>query len=201
MVAVAYVPRSKFLDDVGYVSIEWLLWLQNPRVSTLTLTGTLAATSGGTGTAATPGVGQILVGDGTSYIPAVTLPASAFPALSGDVSTAAGALATTLATVNANVGAWGTGTQVGTITVNAKGLVTAAALTSITGSPGAFTAVGAFGCNTKAAQTAAASGGAVATTGATNVVPFGYTTAAQADAIVTLLNNIRAALVANGIMS
>lgn len=49
--------------------------------------------------------------------------------------------------------------------------------------------------------TAAASGGAVATTAATNVSPFGYTTGAQADAIITLLNNIRAALVANGIMS
>ena len=49
--------------------------------------------------------------------------------------------------------------------------------------------------------TAAASGGAVATTAATNVAPYGFTTAAQADAIITLLNNIRSALVANGIMN
>lgn len=62
-------------------------------------------------------------------------------------------------------------------------------------------ATGAFGCNGAAVQTAAASGGAVATTAATNVSPFGYTTAAQADGIRILLNNIRAALVANGIMS
>lgn len=60
---------------------------------------------------------------------------------------------------------------------------------------------GAFGCNGAAAQTAYASGGAVSSTAATNAAPYGYTTAAQADGIVTLLNNIRAALVANGIMS
>jgi len=46
-----------------------------------------------------------------------------------------------------------------------------------------------------------ASGGAVAATGATNITPYGYTTAAQADAIVTLLNNIRTCLIANGLMT
>jgi hypothetical protein len=46
-----------------------------------------------------------------------------------------------------------------------------------------------------------ASGGAVASTAATNVTPFGYTTAAQANAIVTLLNNIRTCLIANGLMT
>lgn len=60
---------------------------------------------------------------------------------------------------------------------------------------------GPFGCNSAAAQTAYASGGAVSSTGSTNVNPYGYTTAAQADAIVTLVNNIRTALVSNGILS
>ena len=46
-----------------------------------------------------------------------------------------------------------------------------------------------------------ASGGAVAATGATNSTPYGYTTAAQADAIVILLNNIRTCLIANGLMT
>lgn len=64
-----------------------------------------------------------------------------------------------------------------------------------------LTAATKFGCNGSAPQGAVASGGAVAATGATNVSPFGYTTAAQANGIVTLLNNIRTALVANGIMS
>jgi len=58
-----------------------------------------------------------------------------------------------------------------------------------------------FGCNGKSAQTAYASGGAVASTSSTNSTPYGFTTAAQANGIVTLLNNIQAALVANGIMS
>lgn len=78
------------------------------------------------------------------------------------------------------------------------------AIGNVTPNTGRFTtlqATGAFGCNGAAVQTAAASGGAVATTAATNVSPFGYTTAAQADGIRILLNNIRAALVANGIMS
>lgn len=44
------------------------------------------------------------------------------PALTGDFSTVAGAVATTLATVNANVGTFNS------LTVNAKGLVTAASL-------------------------------------------------------------------------
>ncbi len=57
---------------------------------------------------------------------------------------------------------------------------------------------GGFGCNSKTAQTAYASGGALSAyvTGA-----YGYDTAAHAQEIHTLLVNIRAALVANGIMS
>lgn len=49
-------------------------------------------------------------------------------------------------------------------------------------------------------QRAGAAQAAVATTGATNVTPFGYTTAAQADAIVTLANELRASLVALGLV-
>lgn len=41
---------------------------------------------------------------------------------------------------------------------------------------------------------------AVATTGATQTTPYGYTTAAQANGIVTLLNEIRASLVEKGII-
>jgi len=50
------------------------------------------------------------------------------------------------------------------------------------------------------AQRSGSAQAAVATTGATNSSPYGFTTAAQADAIVTLLNEIRAALVAKGII-
>lgn len=51
---------------------------------------------------------------------------------------------------------------------------------------------------TPIAQRSGAAQAAVATTAATNVAPFGYTTAAQADAIVTLVNELRAWAVAQG---
>lgn len=51
-----------------------------------------------------------------------TLAAGRFPALTGDVTTVAGALATTLATVNASAGTYASAN----VTVNAKGLVTTA---------------------------------------------------------------------------
>lgn len=53
-------------------------------------------------------------------------------ALTGDISASGpGSAAATLATVNANVGSFGSASSVATITVNAKGLTTAAASTAI----------------------------------------------------------------------
>lgn len=60
-----------------------------------------------------------------------TTPSLGRAALTGDVTASAGSNATTLATVNANVGSFGSATQVGTFTVNGKGLITAASNTSI----------------------------------------------------------------------
>lgn len=59
----------------------------------------------------------------------------------------------------------------------------------------------AFYNSTPIVQRSGAAQAAVATTAATNVAPFGYTTQAQADAIVTLVNEIRAALVALGLIA
>lgn len=59
------------------------------------------------------------------------LAAGRFPALIGDVTTVAGALGTTLATVNSNVGTFGSASQVAVPTVNAKGLITAISNTAI----------------------------------------------------------------------
>lgn len=59
-----------------------------------------------------------------------TLQAGQFPALTGDLTTTAGNLATTLATVNSNVGSFGSATQCVAATVNAKGLVTAISATT-----------------------------------------------------------------------
>lgn len=55
-----------------------------------------------------------------------TLQAAQFPALTGDVTSTAGSLTTTLATVNSNVGSFGGASSVPNFTVNAKGLITAA---------------------------------------------------------------------------
>ena len=60
------------------------------------------------------------------------------------------------------------------------------------------TSVGGFGCNTKAAQTAYASGGALAAYG---TGAFGFDSGANASALHAMVVSIRAALVANGIMS
>lgn len=49
-------------------------------------------------------------------------------------------------------------------------------------------------------QPSGASQAAVTTTASQTTTPYGYSTSAQADGIVTLLNAIRAALVAAGIM-
>ena len=61
--------------------------------------------------------------------------------LSGDVTTA-GTLATTLATVNANVGTFGSATQSLTTTVNGKGLVTAMSAHTVTPAIGSITGLG-----------------------------------------------------------
>ncbi len=57
----------------------------------------------------------------------------------------------------------------------------------------------AFHGSTAVIQRAGAAQAAVATTSATNVAPYGYAQA-QADAIVTLVNELRAALVEKGLI-
>jgi hypothetical protein len=74
--------------------------------------------------------GQLIIGQ-TGATPAST-------SISGD-ATLASSGALTLATVNSNVGTFGSGTQVAQVTLNAKGLVTAASNVTITGvSPGSL---------------------------------------------------------------
>lgn len=57
-----------------------------------------------------------------------------------------------------------------------------------------------FHASTPTVQRSGAAQAAAATTAATNVTPYGFTTAAQADAIVTLVNELRAALVQKGLI-
>jgi len=83
------------------------------------------------------GLAAIATSGSATDLVAGTLPAGRFPALTGDLTTAAGGLATTLATVNANVGSWGDASHVGSFTVNGKGLVTAASSVAISIAAGA----------------------------------------------------------------
>lgn len=63
--------------------------------------------------------------------------------LTGDVTgSGTGSFATTLATVNSNVGSFGSATSVGTFTVNAKGLITAAANQTVTPAVSSITGLG-----------------------------------------------------------
>ncbi len=83
------------------------------------------------------------------------------------------------------------GTTVPVATVDVTGsILTTTTITAGTG----------FGCNGQTAQTAYVSGGA-APAGGTGATAGAYDTAAHRDALITLVNNMRAALVANGIMS
>ena len=63
---------------------------------------------------------------------------------------------------------------------------------------GNVTIAAGLGCNGKSAQTAYASGGALAAYG---TGAYGFDTAAHASALYAMVVSIRAALVANGIMS
>lgn len=95
---------------------------------TFPTTGTLA-TVGGTVSSALPN-GDIIVGNASNVAAAV--------AMSGD-ATIVNTGAITLKTVNTNVGTFGNSTNVGTFTVNAKGLITAASNVAIAAGSGTVT--------------------------------------------------------------
>lgn len=90
-------------------------------------------------------------------------------ALTGDgTASGPGSAALTLATVNSNVGSFGSATAVGTFTVNAKGLITAAGSTTITPAVGSVTGLGtgvatALAVNVGTAGSIVVNGGALGT--------------------------------------
>jgi hypothetical protein len=87
-------------------------------------TGLWTSTSGTLNSAALNGVsGTLLVGQGTSTLPSFVSPSGAWTINSSGVAT--------LATVNSNVGTWGSATAVATPVVNAQGLITAISNTPI----------------------------------------------------------------------
>jgi len=155
--AVAFTGlRANFVDTAS-LAASLLLALQVSGVDTFTIRkdGLLTTLGGGVfGAAVTIAGGTVwhsgndgagsgldadlLDGNSSAFyldagnLNAGTLLAARMPALTGDVTSAAGAVATTLATVNANAGSFGSATKATTFTVNAKGLLTAAAEVTIT---------------------------------------------------------------------
>ena len=117
-----------------------------------------------------PTAGQLLVGNagGTAY---------AAVSSSGD-ATVASTGAVTLATVNSNVGSFGSATAAPAITVNAKGLVTAASTNTITPAVGSITGLGtgvaaALAVNVGSAGSPVINGGALGTPSGGNLSSCG----------------------------
>lgn len=77
-------------------------------------------------------VGTLTTGAIPSSLLTGTIDCARLPALTGDLTTIVNTCGTTLATVNSNVGSFGSATQCTTFTVNAKGLITAASATTCT---------------------------------------------------------------------
>jgi hypothetical protein len=84
--------------------------------------------------------GKFLTTNGTTASWATTGSGNAITQLTGDVTAIGpGSTTATLATVNSNVGSFGSQSQISTFTVNGKGLVTAAGNTTITAPAGSLT--------------------------------------------------------------
>jgi len=87
--------------------------------------------AGGFGTALT--LAPIATSGSAADLTAGAIPAARMPALTGDLTTPAGSVVTTLATVNGGPGSCGDATHVCQVTTNGKGLVTAQSAVSISG--------------------------------------------------------------------
>jgi hypothetical protein len=87
----------------------------------------------GTDVLSPSGSGASLTALNATNIASGTLAAARLPALAGDASSSAGSNTLTLATVNSNVGAFGSATSIPVVTVNGKGLVTAVSTATVQG--------------------------------------------------------------------
>lgn len=119
----------------------------NGLVTTSGGDGTLGVTVPGTSVLTALGVnigsaGAFVVNGGALGTPASGNVTAALPAFTGDATSSAGAAALTLATVNSNVGTFGSATASPAVTLNAKGQVTAGSNVTITPAVGSITGLG-----------------------------------------------------------
>lgn len=157
--------------------------------SGLSMSGTtLSATGGGTGDVVGPAsatdnaiarfdltTGKLIqnsgitIADGATGTLSGTNTGDQTISLTGDVTgSGTGSFATTLATVNANVGSFGSATAAPAVTVNAKGLVTAVSTNTITPAIGSITGLGtgvatALAVNTGSSGAVVVNGGVLGT--------------------------------------
>jgi hypothetical protein len=88
----------------------------------------------GTDVLSPSGSGASLTSLNATNLSSGTVAAARLPAFTGDATSTSGTSALTLATVNANTGAFGSTTSVPVITVNGKGLITAVSTATVSGS-------------------------------------------------------------------
>lgn len=197
---------SHFTDQTKYVDFV------TTSAGGLTVTPFVAAQTISLANTAALSVGGTLAVTGASTLTGTALGVAGFAANGQNLNTYTAAISLDYAGGNSRIFAWGpdattrggliiyviesdAGNAIAAVTISNVGAVSfAAAVTAAT----TLTATGAFGCNTKAAQTAYASGGALNAYGAG---ANGFDTGANASALHAMVVSIRAALVANGIMS
>jgi hypothetical protein len=166
-------PQSPFLDPTGRPAREWVQWLQNPDVQTITavtfnvdnvvLTLPLEVIYGGTGLTDIPTNGQLLIGNGTDYT-LNTLTAG----VGLTITNAAGSITPRITNTGVAAGSYGSATQTGTFTVNAQGQITLASNLTITPAANSLTGLGAgvataLGTNIGTAGSFVLNGGALGT--------------------------------------
>jgi hypothetical protein len=184
-------PKSKFLDDKGMISREWVQWLQNPQFVSLTFVGVLDILSGGTGTGLSPGAGQILIGTGTGYSLS-TLTAGGGIA----ITNGAGSITIALSASGVTPGTYGTASKAVTFHVDANGFVSSASEQNIAITNAQVSGLGTM--STQSASAVAITGGNVAVvslgnSGARTDTSYSYQTPVTGfsitvgDAVYTLL--------------